>query len=359
MKNNEINELYNSIQNINIFESDKWLHDFNFISASIGTLLPKLSFNEHLKIAKKSAFYQILSSRDERNYDLIRQIKKIDFNLKKRILVTFHYSSYRLLNSLLISWSVPFKLVADDNYIKKQGDSTIESYNKIAKELGVKAYDFEIINAEERTVIFKCLKAINEGYSLVFYADGNSGIGGMTKNQKNIIKIPFLESSLYVRKGIAVIASLLKVPICVILLKRNILTDSVEIFCEEDIDFPENRKDENDLKACTINIFENLEKRLSEDPGQWEGWFYYHNFIEFSQNKPKGNYGSTSIFNNRFYGVGKLSGIFYILDKNTLKLIPISEEVYLELLNIIKHNKIEKDFPLLKSLKKEKIIINI
>ncbi|MDR6300666.1 hypothetical protein [Mesonia maritima] len=358
MKSNEINELYNSIQNINIFESDKWIHDFNFISASIGALLPDLNFDQHIKIAKESAFYQILSSRDERNYDLIRRVKKIDFNLKNRILVTFHYSSYRLLNSLLISWSVPFKLIADDNYIKNQGTSTVESYNKIAEELNVNAYDFEIINAEERTVVFKCLKAIEEGYSLVFYADGNSGTGGMTKNQKNLIKIPFLESEMYVRKGIAVIASLLKVPICTILLNRDINSNSVDIFCDN-IEFPKNRKNKKELEDCTIKIFRNLENLLIKEPGQWEGWFYYHNFIEFNNNASINNLSNTSIFNNRWYGIGKLAGVYYILNKKTLKLVPISKEVYLELLYIIKNNKIKKDFPLFKTLKEENVLINI
>lgn len=354
--------LYNMIQSMDVFASNKHLHDLNFISASIGKLLPELNFNEHLEIAKQSAFYQILANQEVANSSIIKQVTKPTLDFSKKILVTFHYSSYRIFNSLLISWSVPFKLVADANYIHNQGEKTIKSYHDIAQNLKVKPYDFEIINAENRTVILKCMEAIKNGYALVFYADGNSGVGGMTKQQSNLLKIPFLHSSIYVRKGIATLASLLKTPITSITIQRNIFSDSLELDIREGIEFPKDRKNEEEIKECMSSIYLNLEDQLYRNPGQWEGWFYYHNFMDFepvntsSAIKHQMPLGET-IFNHRFYGIGILGeSLYYILNKKTLRLVPIEENLFNELLNIVRTNKVTKKFPALKSLISEGIL---
>ncbi len=354
--------LYQALKQFDIYGSNEHLHDFNFISATIGNLMPDLAFEEHEAIAKESAFCQILSVRDEKDYALIKQVTKPDIDFSKRIIVTFHYSSYRLFSALLIAWSVPFKLVADNNYIQNQGEASVAAYHSIARELNAQSHDFEIINAEDRTVILKCMEAIKQGYSLVFYADGNSGVGGMTKEKNNMLKIPFLQSSIYVRKGIPTLASLLQIPITTVTIQRDILSDTVTFNIREHIDFPKDRKNEQEVTECATAIFQNLEEQIRAHPGRWEGWFYYHNFIDFEQDAPAITdnilKASKTIFNHRYYGIGLLAdAMYYILHKRTLRLVPISEDVFNELLYIARTNSTRAEFPVFKSLVTEGILV--
>ena len=360
MKKENNNDLWNHIKSIDIFSDKKHLHDFNFISANLRKLLPNKSFNDHIDIAKCCGFNQILAAQDQFNYDLIKKTTLPEFNYNNKIIVTFHYSSYRLLNSLLIANNIPFKVVADNNYLKNQGEKTISAYNQIASELHAKKFDFEIINAEDKTILLKCMKAIKNGYSLVFYADGNSGVGGMTKNKTNMVKIPFLNDSIYVRKGIAVLASLLKKNIVTITIDRDINKDQVnKIVISEEIPYPINRKDDNEVLKSIKAIFLGLENQLIKNPGLWEGWFYYHNFIDFENdnNDYSGYKKSETLFNHFDYGIGIMADKFYyVLNKKTLRIIPISKDVFDMLLQIILKNKIDKRSPLVDLLISENLI---
>lgn len=347
-------ELYNFVKEIDVFSSESYMHDFNFISASIGKLLPRASFDKQIEIAKSCALYQMIAVRDERNYELIRKTPKPEVDFSQKIWVTFHYSSYRIFNSLLISWGVPFKLVADANYITKQGDASLKSYAEIASTLKVRPHDFEIINAEDRNVIFKCLEAIKQGYSLVFYADGNSGVGGMVMNKNNMVKIPFLKSHIYVRKGIATIANLLKIPVNTITLKKNIDADFLDFSIQENIPFPADRKSVIDMTDAMGQIFSNLNDRLLLEPRQWEGWFYYHNFIDFSRKRRKTMRQQETIFNHVDYGIGILPGSHcYLLNKRNLKYNLISKELYDNLFAVIRSNQIQIELPVYTSLNNE------
>ncbi|MAX81684.1 MAG: hypothetical protein CL843_16100 [Crocinitomicaceae bacterium] len=354
----EINKIIEQINHLNIFHSDKYMHDFNFLSVALKHLLPSLSLDDHLQIAKKCSYYQILSSHDENNYDLIKSIDKPHLDLSNKIIVTYHYSSYRLLNSLLINWGIPFKIVTDNNYIKNQGEKTIQSYHKIASNLQAKPHQFEILNAEERTILLKCKKAISDGYSLIFYADGNSGVGGMTK-KNNMIKINFLENEIYVRKGIAILSSILKKPLTSILLSRDLTSNNVTFSIEDNIQYLNDRKNEKQLEETVRKIWRPLEKQVSNDPGQWEGWLYYYNFINF-QNKVSKHIEPVkkSVFNCTDFGIGHIpkQNLFYLLDKKEFKFTLIDQETYKNLHNIIKTNKIPTDYPVYESMRKKGIL---
>lgn len=359
MKNTKL-ELFNKIQHFDVFSSNKHMHDLNLISTSFRMLMPEFNFEEQLSFSKEMAFYQIISKKDEKNLSLIKKVKKPLIDLNNQILVTFHFSSYRLLNSLLVNWEIPFKIITDSNYIKNQGDRTLKTYSELTEELSVKKFKFEIINAEDRTVLLKCLKAVREGYTLLFYADGNSGVGGMTKNP-NMLKIPFLNSSIYVRKGIAMLASMIKKPITTLIVNNDFKKKQVKIEYKNMIKFPSDRNNRSEIFECTKEIFSFLENEIKKKPGAWEGWFYYHNFIDF-QLSSKRRYLSNHVKNNKIFnhydfGIGTIKEkLFYLIDKINFKIIPIDKKLFDQLLFIIIHDKVEKQHPVFKSLANKKVL---
>ena len=182
----------------------------------------------------------------------------------------------------------------------------------------------------------------------------------MTKNSGNMVKIPFLKSSIYVRKGIPVLANMLKLPITTVTMQHDAATNAVDFSISENISFPVDRKNELEVKDCLVAIYRNLEDRLYARPGCWEGWFYYHNFMDFEEpvaavenDQPQNH----TLFNHRFYGIGVLiDKVHYIMNKKNLTLIPISKEVFDTLLEVIKNNTISSDQPVFKSLFREGIL---
>tara|TARA_Y100000768_G_C23882125_1_gene635769 strand:- start:467 stop:1090 length:624 start_codon:yes stop_codon:yes gene_type:complete len=204
----------------------------------------------------------------------------------------------------------------------------------------------------------KCKKAISDGYSLIFYADGNSGVGGMTK-KNNMIKINFLENEIYVRKGIAILSSILKKPLTSILLSRDLTSNNVTFSIEDNIQYLNDRKNEKQLEETVRKIWRPLEKQVSNDPGQWEGWLYYYNFINF-QNKVSKHIEPVkkSVFNCTDFGIGHIpkQNLFYLLDKKEFKFTLIDQETYKNLHNIIKTNKIPTDYPVYESMRKKGIL---
>ncbi|UTW62385.1 hypothetical protein KFE98_20665 [bacterium SCSIO 12741] len=354
-------ELHQAIQQLNLMDIPKYQHDFNFISATIGKLRPDLSFEEQMNCARESAFFQIQASRDEADMDIISQVPRPAIDFHGKIIVTFHYSSYRLFISCLIAWGIRFKLVADNNFITNQGDQATESYDRIAEHFKADLPELEIINAETRTVILKCKEALKDGFALVFYADGNSGVGGMTRDNSNMVKIPFLDHSIYVRKGIVTLASIIQAPITTVLLDRDIWNNEFSFDIRENIPFPINRKNEDEIRVCNQALFSVLEQHLKTKPGPWEGWFYYHNFVDFDEfDTPTATERkcTDSLFNHLGFGVGVMAGNFYyILNKQTLRLVPISKEVFENLNTVIRENRITEKLPLYDSLFNQGILL--
>lgn len=206
----------------------------------------------------------------------------IDFDKLKdekgtKIFATFHQGSYRLLNSFLYEKGFKSVIIVRGDFIKEQIETVLTEIEPTLNK--TKNSDVIILDVNQRSAIFKIKQLISEGYFLTAYLDGNSGLndekGVLTKNH---VKIPFLNSSIFVRKGVAQLAYLLKLDIIPVISSRNI-DDSININFLPQIEY-NNYKSKDFIESSLKICFNHLQDFLIKSPWQWECWTYIHKWID-------------------------------------------------------------------------------
>jgi|SRR5690554_93282 len=344
----EIIDEYSSIFSTDIFSHREHEIAFNWISANLSHFIPNLPFNLHEQFSKNVKWHQSWAQIDQNYLHLVdtTNIKDHQNILKKAsskspyIFCTFHLGSYRLINFILASNKIPFNLITDDNYIKSQGeyskllfDNALNKfYNKSLEEVT----PIDILNAENPNIAFEASRKLKEGCSLLFYIDGNTGVGGVLHNKEKNVKINFLNHEIYARKGIAFISYLTNTPIVpVINLRTGWLDRETHILppIHPNKDISRNEY----IDSTTKSLYKIFETYLKKYPEQWEGWFYIHKFMS---SKPKGKNNKQGfheymidvdkdyIFNFEYFGLMDYNIKKCLLHKSTFETSIIDDTLF-------------------------------
>lgn len=221
---------------------------------------------------------------------------------------------------------------------------------------GINPSNLIFVDVESSLGFWEMIHYAKEGYSLLCYIDGNSGIGGMNRNDTKLERIQFFNTRLHVRKGIEYLARLLG---------RDVVP--IYSFIEEYEHKPwiavmppvRATKDES-ITKCMWDVFRNV---IWQNFLQWEAWLYIDAFLDVDSvttDSVKGYALNTS----RYSPIVK-SGNYYFYDKFTNQLVKVSERLF-ELLCSIENQQIsnlqqlEKIIPkssLLNDLTEKKILI--
>jgi len=270
------------------------LGTYMMMSANISTFLSKWKSENHYKLIQDIQLHRSLSSLDQYYFHLLDEIKVSDKSniLEKsqktgHIYVTYHTGSYRLFIQQLNRENIPFCLVTEGNYIKEQGEVT----HKLFKKLNNNTKELEILPAENPRLIFELTKKLRQGISVVFYIDGNKGATnkGIDDN-KNLLKIDFLDNHIYARQGIAFLSYLSKAPLVTAIAKRNSeLKNEIQIQRVDTADLRESQSRNDYINVVTKTLYNKLEELLLENPAQWEGWFYIDRFFQRTETETKVN----------------------------------------------------------------------
>ncbi len=201
-----------------------------------------------------------------------------DIRERPRIFCTFHLGSYRMIHHYLLRHKVDFTLVIDHNTYTQQGEKFLDLQTSNPAYCDA---DFRILDAEQRTGGIQMIRELKAGRSLLFYIDGNSGVGGMGRQDDKVALVDFLGQRLFARKGIAYIAHATSTPIVPLVSFRH-ADDAFETHF-----FPAMLPDAAQprdayAQATTQAIFRLFEPVLSRYPAQWEGWLYMHHFVDVS-----------------------------------------------------------------------------
>lgn len=185
------------------------------------------------------------------------------------IITTFHLGSYFSIAGCLSEIIPKISIVIDNKtYIHRQKE--FERYNFTNNDSVL------IINIESIDGFKRLLKAISDGYSILFYADGNTGIGGV-KNTANSIDIPLFNCSIKVKSGIAALSHKYSLPILPILTHKN--KELHNEYISHPPIMPCKSKTRNEyIEATTKNIWNTFAEHLLKYPTQWECWLYLHRF---------------------------------------------------------------------------------
>jgi KDO2-lipid IV(A) lauroyltransferase len=331
-------------------ESLGLLGTYMMLSSNLLKYLPKIELENHFEIIKKIQYYRAISNLDQYYLNLQDKLKIVNGNLlnytstKGCIFVTYHTGSYRLFIQHLMCQNVPFSLVTEKKFIVEQNQIVQSIYRNIRKDEKAK---LDILEAENPKLLLELRRRLLDGISIVFYIDGNTG----TKTSKNeinhnLIKIKFLQSYLWARKGISYLAYITDAPLITALSRKNKKLKN-EIYLNE-IEYrhlkKEKKRDEFNL-LMTRRIYKKLNDFLYKNPEQWEGWFYVDKFFlkekNFSKNKIKIKAGeSYKILLNDYVFLLKYNNEkYFTINRKKFEVNYISKELF-EVLNFFKNKKI-------------------
>lgn len=306
--------------------NDLYKRQATLVSASLTNYFPAVQTNDHFAVFEKVLFTQRLSFLEQFQPGILTMVQLAGISLPDllqlksapKIICTFHYGSYRLINMLLAKNAIPFALVVSSSVIARQGAgiaNLFASYSSSAD-----SSNFKIIDAEAATSVLQMLRALKLGYSLIVYIDGNTGAGDPTFTSTNCLSIPFLAKQIKARKGVATLSHITNISILPLVSYWEKTGKSVLQFGP--IIDPSHYKDRTQyVYQATTRLFSFITGYLKRDPGQWESLLYLHKFTMLesaaSNVQARTKYKSDGLFkfNGRDFGLFTLGGKYILLMK--------------------------------------------
>lgn len=328
---------------------------YAFTSANLNYFLPELRTEKHKSFYKNCLYNQHLSSLEENNIKTIDSINIINdtsfINIGSLqqsqspiIFTTFHLGSYRILNSFLTKKGFNSTLIVDEDVYTSQKDSFLNSWEHV-EDYYKKNSSFSVLNAEKRSVILTLMRQINKNNVLIVYLDGNTGTGKKLSENKNLTTINFLGKEIFVRKGFAFLANILKANVIPVLSYRN--DDKINLHFFNEISYDSTISREASITEVVDNNFKNFEKYLLKYPEQWEGWFYMHKWFNLNSLRKAPYISLSKIIEEtnfeRYVPFKYCVNEYFLFDKSNYTSYPISFKLFKNLWNNSIGNINEKD----------------
>ena len=290
-----------------------------------------------------AAFYeQVMQHRDwasldeeeEEVYGMTRRTGDTSFladiHTRPRVFCTLHLGSYRLINHFLCRHGVQFTLVVDNATLEQQGAKFL------ALQAATSAYagsTLRILNAESASIGLQMIREIKAGRSLLFYIDGNTGVGGMGRQDEKVVPISFLDGHILARKGIAFLAHVTRSPIVPVAAFRHDAADFEMHFFPAIV--PDAQQPREAFAAeTTQHIFDLFATLLRRYPEQWEGWLYLNHFVDqaarYQQYAPQpgpAELPARPVFNQARYAIFWQGDRLQLFDQLTYLSFNLSEQL--------------------------------
>lgn len=254
------------------------------VLANLYTLFPNLSL-EKMHIAMRTcAFNQELSVLDLKfGEELLDNLIVCDHSrvlstVEPFVFVSCHYGSYRLIAPLLMQRGRAITLVVDANVATAQASGFTAMFAQYSRGLGLPADRLRIRGLDDGNLAIRLVRDLNEGRSLLIYADVNRGTSTHSVREKRF-RTKFFGVPLDARVGIPSIAALADCAIMPIDACRGLEPDDNTIT----IGAPIYRSglSRNDFIALALTqIWENIASLVSVNPGQWEALRYVHEYLD-------------------------------------------------------------------------------
>lgn len=310
---------------INPESADLW-RQFAFFSANCQHFLNVFDHEKQRSLFKDVLRNQHLSVLDDTCFAALAHSDLVNWQAgraeewKRRpgIICTYHTGSYRMINHLLVRDKIAFALLVSEKVKQKAGAGFQERHAMLSKE---NAGELKVLNAEEPNVLFKIKQVLAQGTCLLVYIDGNTGSasGGLDMN--------FFGRKIKVRKGVAAIAALLKVPIYPIASIRN--GSSIQFHHFPSIDC-NGLCERNEFVAGTTQLLYNLlEALLHERQAQWEGWLFLHKTVILPVNTANFAFKHEHDLSDLTQWIPfKIDSFMFVLDKISYQSYQITKRIY-------------------------------
>lgn len=192
-------------------------------------------------------------------------------------------------------------------------------YNKNLAKRGITSSQLVFVNIESCTGFRQMIRYARNGYSLLCYIDGNSGIGGMARHDSKLERVDFFNTAIHVRKGVDFLAKMLN---------RDIIPvySYIEDFSYQPhivIMSPVAKISKLSITDCLWRTFS---RAIWKYYWQWEPWLYVDEFIVHTTGiTPK---RSGYVLNDDRYLPLIKSGVCYYYDNQTNKLVKVGSKLY-------------------------------
>lgn len=302
------------------FASGDLMNAFTLYSANITHFLPCIPPETHWKLFRQTYQHLWLSHLDQDYFggEFPAAIYGWDTSwvhaIRKRpgIVCTLHTGSYRLANYLLARAGIRYALLISDRVMAEQGPEIREVLERLSPNSPI-----PLIEAGSPSAALAILRSIEGGASILAYLDGFEGtaLTDLTKLER----ITFLGQHLLVRRGIPYLAHRAGVPLYLVL---NFRRDdgSIQAFHGQTLE-PEGFSCDRYISYALQYMFDFLGSLLIHYPEQWESWLSLHEHVS-----PEQCHHRQTGSRKRTYGLLKLDGRRYLMDKRTYKLTQLSRK---------------------------------
>ena len=132
---------YKTISLKDLLVTRKQINNFGMASLSLSHFLPSVEATQHEKIIRDIFTFQRITVLGQRHHTIIKDVildEKVTRQLKDlktnpQVIATFHFGSYRLINTLLLEHDVPFSLVISSATITQQSQEFLQACKEVYK----------------------------------------------------------------------------------------------------------------------------------------------------------------------------------------------------------------------------------
>ncbi len=315
---------------VSYLSNDLVLKEYIVFCANLYNFLPEISDTMFEDFYRSVLLNQSLAGLEQSYPEIIYDVDILGETMeeyKSTIFCSFHFASYRLVNLYLVQQNISFDLVVATKPFEEQG-ATFYEINRYAKRLYGTNANFRILNAETKSGFMEALKTLKSGGNLLFYIDGNTGVGS-NKDSSNLVEIDFLKSKLMSRTGIAFLSHHTSSRIIPVIARRNQQFKHSITFYDKIVPNADVGKDIN-VKCITQNIFDTFQSHIKGNYQDWECWLYLEKFVnhdrEFDHSAAEIN--KPLSYNKARYGVANFGDNFFLFDRLRYSFIPTSSVFY-------------------------------
>ncbi len=311
---------------------------FNFVSAELLNFLSEIPFVRHRSVFENILVNARLNKAEQDYSSVLNNISLVNFSKETEnyiqnnpcIFCAWHFGSYRLINHFIAQKNIPYCLVISKQIVQSEGNDFLQRFS----EKYPRNRDLQIVDAESPNAGICILRLIKQGYSILFYIDGNTGTG-LTRDNSNNCYIDFLAGKIFARTGVAFLSHLSKTPILPIISYRKSIDQNVFHFHQ--LIFPEKQKARIEYaQDCTQKLYNLLSIYVETNTDQWEAWLYLYKVMKSGDSKseeakvklPIDHSTKQFIFNHRLFGVYRWENGFYLFNKKDFIAYPINRDIY-------------------------------
>lgn len=250
---------------------------------------------------------------------------------KPSIFVSLHLGCFNIIPAYLLSEGLKICIPVTQRVYIEQLSMYENAYSKLITHNNA---DLKFVNIETSSGFINLFKYVKDGYSLLIYIDGNSGIGGMERKDDKLMRIEFFNNPIFIRKGIGYLSH--KLGLDIIPVYTNLSEDS-KIHNLTFISSFTNYRYEKDEQIVS-SLWHIFKKPIFHYFEQWEPWLYADSY--YIQSEDVTHTENSYVFNSKRFAPIIKGGYYYFYDNILNNLVKMNKTTFSFLVHAYENSKI-------------------